>query len=212
MAASRALIDFITSVDGNEKWVAKTTKLFEEDGITEVHELQGVTLSSLLGNVGGLGNKGCISSGWQGFLDRTLTAYKNANPSHVPEQASVLPTSDGVVKAAEALSARLGAVESVLAPKPAKPTVHVDLNVKVQALGLNGLPQVCWPRSVAVDAYASDVAAKKQKLGNADVSPFVYQELDRFLPSWFDGLLLHEGPEDSDLEKVSLLTFLFCVS
>ena len=73
-------------------------------------------------------------------------------------------------------------VEALLGTKPEKPPVHIVLGPKVAALNLAGVPRKCWPCSSAVDHLAAECAKAKEKLKIS--SPFIFVELEKFLPSW----------------------------
>ena len=85
------------------------------------------------------------------------------------------------------------------APKKEKPKVHVDLQHKIEQLTMQELPQTCWPKSSVVDALAS--AIDKVKKDTEVEKPFVYQDLDKYLPSWCFSPFEAELQQEPDKKK-----------
>ena len=182
------LKDFLTTVDGNDKFVSKAMEVLSLNEITECHELKGTDADLFKKNFGNM------SGGLHGFLDRVIDAYEKR------------------VKMADASTedTRLGAVEAVLGNTKKEPTVSVNLLEEVAKISLDGLHQRCWPQTEVVDACASEAAKKKSKkesLKHKECSPFVYQELIKYMPQWCvdardkDDLQAQEE-EDENMERM----------
>ena len=59
---------------------------------------------------------------------------------------------------------------------------QVDLGRQIPKIDLQGLPHTCWPKSAMVDVLASEVA--KKKLKDQIASPYIFQEMEKYAPSW----------------------------
>ena len=181
---SAQMLEFLATVQKSDKFVTRAVEALAKNDIVELEELECANIAVIKEHVGSM------SGGLCGFLELALRKY----------QTSVCHSKESVMGVA--VEERIGAVEALLGPKPEKPPVHIALAPKVAALNLQGLPRTCWPCSAAVDQLAADYAKAKDKLKIS--SPFIYVELEKFLPSWCES-----GPneclwEDAGIKKMDL--------
>ena len=159
--------------------------------ITEVYELKGVEADILKENIGKM------SGGLHGFLERAIEKFEHECKAE--RKAREIQSNENVTGLATHIDERIGAIESVLAPKKEKPKVHIDLQHKIEQLTMQELPQTCWPKSSVVDALAS--AIDKVKKDTEVEKPFVYQDLDKYLPSWCFSPFEAELQQEPDKKK-----------
>lgn len=165
------LEEFLKTVDDNDKFVAKALEVLNKNMITECHELERADADAIRKFYGSM------PGGAHGFIDRAIKKYEkqhkkgeraaDGKPPQLPLQFD---------------PARLEALEMVLAPKVDKPKQHIDLQKTVPQLTLHDLPYTSWPKSLEVDVLASAVEKKRKDTGVRD--PFVYIDVEKFLPSW----------------------------
>ena len=184
---SAQMQEFLATVQKSDKFVTRAVEALAKNDIVELEELECANIAVIKDHVGSM------SGGLCGFLELALRKYQI---SACHSKAS------GMGAKGLDVEQRIGAVESLLGPKPEKPPVHIVLAPKVAALNLHGLPRTCWPCSAAVDQLAADYAKAKDKLRIS--SPFIYVDLDKFLPSWCES-----GPneclwEDAGIKKMDV--------
>ena len=185
---------FLSSVQGTDKFVKKAFDALAMNDINELAEMKCAKVNTIKEHVG------AMSGGLEGFLEQAIKKYQESLV--ISGEAKPVADNECLGGIGGGIAARLGAVEAHLGTKPEKPPVHIALAPKVAALNLQGLPRTCWPCSAVVDQLAADYAKAKDKLKIS--SPFIYVELEKFLPSWCES-----GPneclwEDAGIKKMDV--------
>ena len=183
---SADLLQFLATVDGTEKFVARAVEALAKNDITEVYELRGADADVIRKHVGQM------TGGLHAFIDTACDKYKTYVKAQKAEK------DNGII------ATRISAVEEALGPKLAKPTVHINLDVEIQKLSLRDLPSICGPRSLAVDTLATEISKKQEKDGIKE--PFIYMDLEKFLPSWCPNVSEEESAKDFRKGKVMDIT------
>jgi len=170
--------EFLKTVDDNDKFVAKALQVLGKNIISEYHELERYGADAIRKFYGAL----CCAA--HSFIDKATKNHEKHHEKATDSRPSQLPL--------QLDAARLEALEQVLAPKIDKQ--YVDLQKTVLNLTLQDLPHISCPKSLEVDILAIAVAKKKMNTGVRD--PFVYIEVEWFLPSWAKPKELDRGCDD----------------
>ena len=189
------MIAFAESYKGFDKFGVRALKILETHEITELEQLKKARLEVVRGQVG------AMSAGLDGFLSTMVEDYqeKHAAPPKGGADTQVDRYQRSVCEEErahwQAMAATFGK------PEKEKQKVHIDLGATVPKLSLTTLPQTCWPQSALVDALAQEA---KNRTHEGRV-PFVYQQVEKYLPSWCKlvgaEVVVEEDPETEKLGR-----------
>ena len=177
--AAEDLAAFVESFKGYDKFGNRALKILADEEVTELRQLKRCCVATI-------GRVGAMSAGLDGFLSTIVDEYKERCQAELDAKkaAQEVPRARADQYSRSVCEEELEHWKAVAAtfgkPEKEKQKVHIDLGATIPKLNLETLPQTCWPQSALVDALATEAKSRT----NDGKVPCIYQQLEKYLPSW----------------------------